>query len=250
MQIGVVMFCPLELIILLKASGVIKCRESAKCMQMWPSLFHTCSQCEQQPAAKIRRVPHVLPLCNLSSCAVTSNLLITLLCPTCSFTASPIQRVAGGHLCAQECVFVSVARAVYWRLSFMFYLLRAAAVWMHFLTSGKVEGWNAARQPGGGSCVCEQTPHQQPASGLTSHWAAPELHAAPEQLLSSSVNKSKLRCNVRSNSIYVGYSNKRTRGKETKWSGEGAAPILFLNELVWKCLFGSVDTAPRNTVTT
>lgn len=40
----------------------------------------------------------------------------------------------------------------------------------------KEKGWNAERQPSGGSCVCEQAPHRQPASGLTSHWATQELH--------------------------------------------------------------------------
>ena len=164
---------------------------------------------------------------------MTSNLLITLQCPTRSVNAGPIQRVAGGHLCAQECVFVSVAGAVYWRPSFMFYLLwAAAAAQMHFLTSGK---WRAEMQQG--SPLVEAVNVNRLLTGSLPQALPPteqhrRLHAAPEQLLSSSVNKSKLRCNVRSNSIYVGYSHKRTRGKETKWSGEGAAFMLFLNELV------------------
>lgn len=97
----------------LESFGVSKCSKSAKCMQMWPSLFHTCFRFEQQPAAKIRRVLHVLSLRNLSNHAVTSNLLITFLCPKCSVAAGPTS-VPYSWLCAQQYVFVFVFVSVSW----------------------------------------------------------------------------------------------------------------------------------------
>lgn len=98
--------------------------------------------CEQQLAAKIRRVLHVTCLCNLSNRAVTSNSLITFLCPSVlSHCVPPAHRLS-----AQECCVCVCRAAVYCRLSFIFYLLRAAAAQMHFLKSGKrgAEMWRGS----------------------------------------------------------------------------------------------------------
>lgn len=72
------------------------------------------------------------------------------------------------------------------------------------------------RQPGGGSCECEQAPHQQPAWGFTSHRDWEELHTAPEQLLSCSVSKSKamMKCQIQLH-LYGVQWQVHTRGEGT-----------------------------------
>lgn len=68
-------------------------------------------------------------------------------------------------------------------------------------------------------------------------------YAAPEQLLSCSVNKSKPWCNVRSNSIYVGYSNKCAQGKKTTVNvvGRRLHPYCFVQACLKMCLFKSSE---------
>lgn len=68
------------------------------------------SRCEQQPVARIRRVLHVMYLCNLSNSALTSNSLISFLCPKCSVTVSPTS-VPVCRFWPQDCVCASVKRA-------------------------------------------------------------------------------------------------------------------------------------------
>lgn len=108
---------------------VIKCRKGTKSMQMWPSLFHAGFQ---QPDAKFRRALHVVSLCNLSHHVVTSNLLITSLPRVlCFCLCQPNQSacVLPLHLWMQVCAHSLDANC---RLSFIFYLVQAAAAQMHF----------------------------------------------------------------------------------------------------------------------
>lgn len=202
---GVVTFCPLEWV----RSGWLRggfgvgghrmwreCKVHASATQFISRLFST------NPQPKLD-VLHVQYLRNSFNRAVTSNLSITALCPKFAASVSPTSvpplrlRAQDTQVCVHSAALSTVDRHSYFTFCRL-QLLR------YIFNTRKERGWNAARQSSGGSCVCEQTPHRQPASGLTSHWATEELHTAPQQLLSCSVNKSKPRCNVRSNSVCVG----------------------------------------------